>query len=58
MSIHALSQVSDSDIEEMFTYADADQDGFINWSEFQTMLNPPQTEQWTSSRITMTKMLG
>jgi hypothetical protein len=50
-----LYQVSDSDIEEMFTYADADHDGRINWSEFQTMINPPHPEQW-ASRPTMTDM--
>ena len=50
-----LYQVSDSDIEEMFTYADADHDGRINWSEFQTIINPPQPEQW-ASRPTMTDM--
>ena len=33
-------QVSDSEIDEMFQYADADQDGMINWTEFQTMINP------------------
>ena len=26
----------------MFSYADADNDGRINWSEFQTMINPPK----------------
>ena len=35
-------QVADSEIDEMFSYADADQDGRINWSEFQTMINPPK----------------
>jgi len=42
-------QVSDSDIEEMFSYADQDCDGCINWAEFQTMVNPPKTtDQWAS----------
>ena len=35
-------QAADSEIEEMFSYADADHDGRINWSEFQTMINPPK----------------
>ena len=35
-------QVADSEIDEMFSYADADHDGRINWSEFQTMINPPK----------------
>ena len=35
-------QVADSEIEEMFSYADADSDGRINWAEFQTMINPTQ----------------
>ena len=30
------------DIEEMFSYADQDQDGRISWAEFQTMINPPK----------------
>ena len=33
-------------IEEMFSYADADHDGRINWSEFQTMINPPHPDTW------------
>ena len=37
----------DSDIEEMFTFADRDCDGRINWIEFQTMINPPQPD-WAS----------
>ena len=32
----------DRDIEEMFSYADKDGDGKINWSEFQVMINPPK----------------
>ena len=32
----------------MFAYADADKDGNINWLEFQTMINPPQSRaEWT-----------
>ena len=37
-----MFQVSDSEIDAMFSYADADSDGRINWAEFQTMINPPQ----------------
>ena len=37
-------QVLESDIDEMFQYADADQDGKINWTEFQTMINPPKAD--------------
>jgi len=33
-------EVSDCDIDEMFTYADADCDGRISWTEFQTMIIP------------------
>ena len=33
----------------MFTYADADCDGRINWSEFQTMICPPHSAgQWAA----------
>lgn len=35
-------EVSEVDIEEMFTYADADRDGRISYTEFQTMINPPK----------------
>jgi len=35
-------EVSEVDIEEMFTYADQDQDGRISYDEFQTMINPPK----------------
>ena len=35
-------EVSEDDIEEMFTYADQDRDGRISYSEFQTMINPPK----------------
>ena len=38
-------QVPDKDIEEMFSYADKDGDGKINWSEFQVMINPPKPKE-------------
>ena len=41
--------MSDSDIEEMFSYADADKDGKINWTEFQTMINPPHCRAETGN---------
>ena len=37
--------MSEEDIEDMFTYADKDCDGKINWAEFQTMINPPKPPQ-------------
>ena len=37
-----ILQVSDEDIEDMFSYADKDGDGKINWTEFQVMINPPK----------------
>ena len=37
-----MLQVAESEIEEMFCYADSDHDGKISWAEFQTMINPPQ----------------
>ena len=37
----------------MFTYADADCDGRINWSEFQTMINPPTPSGQWATRPTM-----
>ena len=37
-------KVSEEDIEEMFSYADKDQDGKISYSEFQVMINPPQPQ--------------
>lgn len=33
--------VDDKDIEEMFAYADKDNDGKLSWQEFQVMINPP-----------------
>ena len=35
-------KVSEEDIEEMFSYADKDQDGKISYSEFQVMISPRQ----------------
>ena len=35
-------QVSEEDIDEMFTYADKDGDGQISYQEFQAMINPPK----------------
>ena len=33
--------VDDADIEEMFSYADANSDGKLSYSEFEVMVNPP-----------------
>lgn len=33
--------VDDEEIEEMFAYADRNQDGHLSYSEFQVMVNPP-----------------
>ena len=35
-------QVSEEDMEEMFTCADKDSDGKISHPEFQAMINPPK----------------
>ena len=37
-----INQVSAEEVEEMFLYADHDNDGRISWQEFQTMINPPK----------------
>ena len=37
-----MSQVSEEDIEEMFSYADKDGDGKISYTEFKIMINPPK----------------
>ena len=37
-----ILQVSEEDVEEMFTYADKDGDGKISYTEFQVMINPPK----------------
>jgi len=42
MMLNLPVEVSEVDIEEMFTYADQDQDGQISYDEFQTMINPPK----------------
>ena len=34
--------VEDADIEEMFAYADKNNDGKLSYSEFEVMVNPPQ----------------
>ena len=34
--------MSEEDIEEMFSYADKDQDGKISYTEFKIMINPPK----------------
>ena len=39
-----IFQVSEDDIEEMFTFADKDKDGKISFMEFQMMINPPKLE--------------
>ena len=33
--------MEDEDIEEMFAFADKNQDGHLSYSEFQVMVNPP-----------------
>ena len=42
IQVFLILQVSDEDIEDMFSYADKDGDGKINWTEFQVMINPPK----------------
>jgi len=42
MMLNLPVEVSEGDIEEMFTYADQDRDGRISYLEFQTMINPPK----------------
>ena len=37
-----ISQVSEEDIEEMFSFADKDGDGKISYTEFKIMINPPK----------------
>ena len=37
-----ILKVPDEDIEDMFSYADNEGDGKINWTEFQVMINPPK----------------
>ena len=50
-------QVSEEDIEEMFNFADQDKDGKISYTEFQTMINPPEPppEHETSQLKVLTK---
>ena len=37
-------KVSEDDIEEMFHFADKDQDGRISYGEFQVMVTPPKID--------------
>lgn len=49
-------EVPDCDIEEMFSYADADCDGRISWTEFQTMIVPrpgPGSGSWARPPVTI-----
>ena len=52
-------QVSEEDIESMFSYADRDGDGKISYQEFQVMINPPpvnteiQSQRKASKRVTI-----
>ena len=43
--------VEDSEIEEMFQFADTDQDGQLSFSEFSTMVNPPAVPEWRKPHI-------
>ena len=36
------TKVSEEDIEEMFSYADKDNDGKLSYLEFKDMINPPK----------------
>ena len=38
-------KVSDEEIEEMFSFADVDNDGKISYDEFQIMINPPKPSE-------------
>jgi len=42
MMMNLPEEVSEEDIEEMFTYADKDGDGKISYTEFKIMINPPK----------------
>ena len=38
-------KVSDEEIEQMFSFADVNNDGKISYDEFQIMINPPKTSE-------------
>ena len=38
-------KVSDEEIEQMFSFADANNDGKISYDEFQIMINPPKPSE-------------
>ena len=48
--------MSDEDIEDMFSYADKDGDGKINWTEFEVMINPPKPPE--SEKPTLADLAG
>jgi len=48
--------VLEEDIDEMFNFADQDQDGKISWSEFQTMVNPGHTSNGSQQQVQPTKV--
>ena len=52
--------VEDSEIEEMFQFADTDQDGQLSFSEFSTMVNPPAVPEYRKPhiRVWFGRMLG
>ena len=47
-------KVSEEDIEEMFSFADKDQDGKISYAEFQVMICPQQPRPDTAKTNTTT----
>ena len=53
---YTVLQVAESEIEEMFCYADTDHDGKISWAEFQTMINPPQCGSAKKTAVTGKKV--
>lgn len=44
-------QVDETDIQDMFSYADKDKDGRISYSEFLLMINPPKLPQPPKPRL-------
>ena len=51
-------KVSEEDIEEMFSFADKDQDGKISYAEFQVMICPQQPRPDTAKGRVQKFMLG